>query len=167
VFCEYKGIGGRLAITSSLYTILGTIEVNKLTDGLPLWVDQICINQTDAEEKSHQVKLMGQIYAMAEKTLIDLGDDSLHDQKGLALLKCLIKEKKTWKPLEMGEALISPQYLRRLRSMFESTFRFFNNSSWIALGDLRHKPWFTRLWVLQEYVLSRNPIVIYCSKSVA
>jgi hypothetical protein len=35
-FCEYKGVGGRLAITSSLYTILGMIEVNKLTDGLPL-----------------------------------------------------------------------------------------------------------------------------------
>jgi hypothetical protein len=51
---------------------------------------------------------MGQIYATAEKTLIDLRDDSLQDQKGLALLKCLIKEKKTWKPLEMGEALVSP-----------------------------------------------------------
>lgn len=38
-----------------------------------LWVDAVCINQTDMEEKKFQIALMGQIYSLAERTLIWLG----------------------------------------------------------------------------------------------
>lgn len=38
-----------------------------------LWVDQICINQDDIEEKNEQVKLMGLIYGSSAQVLIWLG----------------------------------------------------------------------------------------------
>ncbi|KAI0873283.1 heterokaryon incompatibility protein-domain-containing protein [Hypoxylon argillaceum] len=39
-----------------------------------LWVDAICINQQDAEEKAHQVQLMGDIYSQTAKGLFWLGE---------------------------------------------------------------------------------------------
>ncbi|KAF1958146.1 hypothetical protein CC80DRAFT_558925 [Byssothecium circinans] len=39
-----------------------------------LWVDAICINQVDDNEKSRQVQRMGQIYANARVVLIWLGE---------------------------------------------------------------------------------------------
>ena len=41
-----------------------------------LWVDAICINQNDNEEKSVQVLLMGDIYANAARTIVWLGEQS-------------------------------------------------------------------------------------------
>jgi hypothetical protein len=44
-----------------------------------LWIDALCIQQTDTGEKNHQVRQMGEIYETAEKVLIWLGvlDDAL------------------------------------------------------------------------------------------
>jgi len=38
-----------------------------------LWVDAVCIDQSDVEEKSHQVALMPEIYFTATKVLCWLG----------------------------------------------------------------------------------------------
>jgi hypothetical protein len=38
-----------------------------------LWIDAVCIDQTSVDEKGHQVKLMGDVYACASQTLIWLG----------------------------------------------------------------------------------------------
>ena len=39
-----------------------------------LWLDAICINQNDTDERSEQVKLMGEVYRNSIRTLIWLGD---------------------------------------------------------------------------------------------
>ena len=38
-----------------------------------LWIDAICINQMDLEERNHQVKLMAYIFARAQEVLVWLG----------------------------------------------------------------------------------------------
>jgi hypothetical protein len=40
------------------------------------WVDAICINQADLDERAQQVKQMRDIYQSAEEVIIDLGEDS-------------------------------------------------------------------------------------------
>ncbi|EMC93573.1 hypothetical protein BAUCODRAFT_55390, partial [Baudoinia panamericana UAMH 10762] len=35
-----------------------------------IWIDAICINQKDEQEKSHQIPLMGAIYQQARRTII-------------------------------------------------------------------------------------------------
>ena len=42
-----------------------------------LWVDAICINQTDDEERSHQVRNMGDIYRGANEVLVWLGENEI------------------------------------------------------------------------------------------
>ncbi|PVH68783.1 HET-domain-containing protein, partial [Cadophora sp. DSE1049] len=39
-----------------------------------IWVDALCINQEDSQERSSQVRLMGKIYSQASRTIMFLGD---------------------------------------------------------------------------------------------
>ncbi|OAG05428.1 uncharacterized protein CC84DRAFT_1050147, partial [Paraphaeosphaeria sporulosa] len=48
-----------------------------------LWIDQLCVNQTDMDERNEQVPVMGQIYSQARKVLVWLGVDS-HQEAPLA-----------------------------------------------------------------------------------
>ncbi|KAK5093426.1 hypothetical protein LTR70_004786 [Exophiala xenobiotica] len=50
----------------------------------PIWIDAICINQRDNDEKSCQVQMMGRIYSRAIRTIMWL---ALSQEDGKALLK--------------------------------------------------------------------------------
>lgn len=39
-----------------------------------VWIDALCINQTDNAERQQQVELMGRIYSSAQRTLVYLGE---------------------------------------------------------------------------------------------
>jgi len=41
-----------------------------------MWIDSICVNQNDIQEKIYQVRLMGEIFPKAERVLIWLGEIS-------------------------------------------------------------------------------------------
>lgn len=41
-----------------------------------VWIDAICINQADMEERAHQVELMGMIYSSGSRNIVCLGDDT-------------------------------------------------------------------------------------------
>ncbi|KAF2874809.1 heterokaryon incompatibility protein-domain-containing protein [Massariosphaeria phaeospora] len=44
-------------------------------EGLVLWVDALCINQKDVEERTNQVKLMGRIYESCKSVIVYLGSN--------------------------------------------------------------------------------------------
>lgn len=44
-----------------------------------MWIDALCINQLDNEERACQVSMMAQIYAGAEQVLAYLGELELPD----------------------------------------------------------------------------------------
>ncbi|OAG06323.1 uncharacterized protein CC84DRAFT_1090801, partial [Paraphaeosphaeria sporulosa] len=39
------------------------------------WIDALCIDQTNAAERNHQVQKMGQIYSNAEEVIVWLGKE--------------------------------------------------------------------------------------------
>lgn len=51
-----------------------------------VWMDAICINQDDMNERGHQVHLMPQIYSRARRVLIYIGEALPEDEKLLYLL---------------------------------------------------------------------------------
>ena len=63
--------GKHLAITENCKVALQYLRLPSETRSL--WVDSICINQKNREERTQQVQQMGQIFQMAAQTLLWLG----------------------------------------------------------------------------------------------
>lgn len=59
-------------ITPNLFQAL-----QRLRTDIPrlLWIDALCMNQGDLEEKGHQVARMGQVYRNASSVIVWLGED--------------------------------------------------------------------------------------------
>lgn len=96
---------------------------------LRLWADGICISQADDEEKAKQVEQMGKIYQCAHHTVIFLG-------------KCD----------EAAESVV----FEALQHCKEEAPKIEEGLPERAFKQLFWRPWFYRVWALQELVLSRD-----------
>ena len=119
-----------------------------------LWIDAICINQADTEEKNYQVALMGSIYANAREVVIWLGekeaDDALAFDTILRLERILENE---------------PAGSDFVQQMFNSEGRpgdipTVHGHEWRALWGLLGKRWFSRAWIVQEAALARDATLV-------
>ncbi|CAO2655310.1 Nn.00g103740.m01.CDS01 [Neocucurbitaria sp. VM-36] len=113
-----------------------------------LWIDQICINQNDNDEKSQQVNQMGDIYRMSGRTLIWLGCSKTH-RRPLSALETTWLENRPSRRRDAGDDMLEEgeeEHYTRLRPEVRRI---------LAL------PWFQRRWVIQEVALSSRPRVIF------
>jgi Heterokaryon incompatibility protein (HET) len=65
-------------------------HLRKSNESRLIWTDALCINQGDSKEKTHQVKLMSDIYRTAHRCLLWLGDFEsldLEEQEGDEFVK--------------------------------------------------------------------------------
>ncbi|SPO04674.1 uncharacterized protein DNG_07359 [Cephalotrichum gorgonifer] len=70
MFVDYQSFG----ISETVLEVLNQVQSLQHVGRRPLlWIDQICINQDDQEEKLDQIYRMGQIYSKAQKVFIWLG----------------------------------------------------------------------------------------------
>ena len=121
-----------------------------------LWIDQICIDQNNLEERSIQVQLMKDIYANAGNVIVWLGDSNEQSDKAMDLVSRLA---------------LSLPIIREEGSSHQITESCFGtrgipkevDPSWKYLGELLDRPWFTRVWILQEVALARSATII-CGK---
>ncbi|KAH7406307.1 heterokaryon incompatibility protein-domain-containing protein [Phaeosphaeria sp. MPI-PUGE-AT-0046c] len=142
-----------IAITRSLAAALRSLRSTEIS--IFLWIDQICINQPNTREKEQQIPLMGLIYTHATNTLIWLGDED-----GQEPLLALDTMEYIHSRLQMSDAEITPSDFDRL------DFPPPDHRSWRAIRLLLQRPWFSRLWTIQEAVLSRN-LFVKCGEAVA
>ncbi|KAK4231435.1 heterokaryon incompatibility protein-domain-containing protein, partial [Podospora fimiseda] len=132
--------GQPLSITSNLEKALR--QLRQTNSVRILWVDAICINQNSIEERNHQVNLMGLIYSRADKVLLWLGPTKIKEDSDF-----------------LFDAITSKSYNSKDLDILR--FRF-------ALASLCRRPWFTRVWVVQELALSSaDPCLICGSKSLS
>lgn len=52
-----------------------------------LWVDAVCINQDDLEERANQVQIMAMIYAYASRVIVWLGEEADGSKEAMELLR--------------------------------------------------------------------------------
>ncbi|KAH8645799.1 heterokaryon incompatibility protein-domain-containing protein [Xylariales sp. PMI_506] len=116
-----------------------------------LWVDAICIDQDDIEERQHQVGLMRTIFSDAVRVVVWLGPSG-QDVKGAFDLLLTIRD-----------YITAPVDYFELGSNFSSvkTFEKLARHNWAPLVTLLERPWFTRLWVFQEVALAQE-VVVQC-----
>lgn len=122
-------------------------------DGLALWVDAICINQSDLEERSAEVHKIGDIYARASGILSWLGKpDSrqLHVALGgvRQVAKALADSQKN-EVLEKGLAFLKQQYGHSQNPEVDNL--------WEAISSFSKDKYWTRvIWIVQEVVKARS-----------
>jgi hypothetical protein len=129
----------RIYVKPNLYKALRSL---RLKDGeIVLWVDAICINQDNEEEKKLQVAKMAQIYSMAERVCIWLGPSDKRSENAMKFISDIIE----------------------LEGLQNLTRDECYTSQWNDLIDLMKSSWFSRRWVIQELALARDATV-HCGK---
>jgi len=67
-------VNGRMSAIRVRRNVSNMLQALRWENGLRrVWIDALCINQNDLEEKEQQVRRMGDIYADADRVLIWLG----------------------------------------------------------------------------------------------
>lgn len=69
-----------------------------------LWIDQLCINQDDFDERSAQVAIMGQIFSKAKRLLIWLGPENEDTLLVKELLNVIEQSKVLTEPTPAGNS---------------------------------------------------------------
>jgi hypothetical protein len=140
------------------------------------WIDQICVNQQDLVERSHQVTMMHRIYQTAVKTVIWLfsppgpsGVPESYD-RGWKLAEELYgigHSSSDWAndvrwlkvPHPLQRAIPGP-------SLASLGLPDVADSAWQELKSILSNNWFSRVWVFQEAALSRlPPSIVHAGRS--
>jgi len=114
-----------------------------------LWIDQICINQQDQEEREHQVGIMSDIYSGAAEVMVWLGDED--EIENFPQLSCAVDHLSKYRG-DPTTARIQTSLIRK-SDQAEQGYR--------GLLSLWGRPWFERLWVRQEVALAKQ-VTFYC-----
>ena len=120
-----------------------------------IWIDAICIDQSNDVEKGHQVSIMSHIYRSAVEIDIWLGEEDEEDESDLAM-DLVINYETTCGCRTRPEDILG-QYYEQCEA-FENKTRNWT-SHWRALGKLISRPWFTRRWIIQETAFAQQKYV--------
>lgn len=107
-----------------------------------LWIDAICIDQSNIQERTQQVNLMRHIYANAHRVLVWLGESDRDINKAIKFI---------------ADLKFLPETLE------EDTPAFYAPVS-RGLVKLFSKPWWFRIWVVQEVILTQAEILAGCGR---
>lgn len=131
----------------------------------PIWIDAVCINQDDIPERNSQVQMMGSIYRSAKRTISWLGPDDDQSEDALTTLKYIFP--KMIDSIQRRDLLgwVDPQQtnLWQENERRAGTSNLTRNNFWQSCQRILQRAYFTRSWITQELVLSRN-VVLLCGQ---
>jgi hypothetical protein len=109
-----------------------------------LWIDAICMDQSNIEERNHQVPLMKTIYSNATTVRVWLGNPTTGSDDAIVILK-EIRQGVSLQEIKLQDHLVHGNDLR-------------------AIIELLTRPWWERTWVQQELLLAKRA-VFHCGFS--
>ena len=122
-----------------------------------LWIDQICIEQADLEEKAEQVACMFQTFGNATRVIVWLGSSNEHIDNFTKDLPGIYSRITDSRNRTVKEA-DTPEFLN-------SVYLHSNEPLMQGLYQICQKQWFRRLWIVQEMVLAKQ-LLLLCGKNV-
>ncbi|KAI0809688.1 heterokaryon incompatibility protein-domain-containing protein [Xylaria sp. FL0064] len=109
-----------------------------------VWIDALCINQSDDAEKSNQVRLMRTVYAKASNVIVWLGPGSKNTASTFNLFRQFSDTRTKEDRDHLWANMTSSRDWRHISLEFERI--------------LSHE-WWTRAWIIQEVVVARHVLV--------
>ena len=163
-----SGMKQRLWVTKNCEAALRRFR--DLESTVYLWIDSICIDQTNVQERSKQVMLMTKIYGSAQRVLVYLGDGIEFAEDTLSYCEADAHIVKLFDYLRgyccdhglflCNEAQNYPSTCRTLESLLNDEPSH-PKSIVRDVKKLLSIRWFSRVWILQEIVMAREAI-IFC-----
>ena len=139
--------GFRLSVTRNLYSAL--LHLRDEHSKKVFWIDAICIDQSSIDERNRQLQRMREIYSQSAQTVTWLGDGSFFSRQGFKMTSTLadiMLRRTTPQPP-------STSWLRRGVELFLYPVYI------LTFMILLRRPYFTRIWIVQEVALSRSLVV--------
>ncbi|KUJ12573.1 HET-domain-containing protein [Mollisia scopiformis] len=146
--------GHQVPVRRGLWTALHYLRYPSGGKKRILWTDAICINQDDLAERSDQVAIMYAIFNRGSEVIVWLGE--VYDKSNLAM-KAIERSTKDYSVAEAeAEAEVD------LRSEADILVERHH-----AILSFYNRPYWSRLWILQEVCLARK-LSLHCgTKSVS
>ncbi|KAI0180932.1 heterokaryon incompatibility protein-domain-containing protein [Hypoxylon sp. FL1284] len=124
-----------------------------------MWIDALCIHQTDAAEKGPQVAMMGDIFRHAHKVIAWLGPEQNESSLAMDWMSYLASQ------IEVDHTAV---FISAADGCSDPSIADTHVELPLDPRDLRSvyhlicRPWFERLWVRQEIQLANSDAVIVC-----
>ncbi|KAL5393554.1 hypothetical protein PMIN04_009735 [Paraphaeosphaeria minitans] len=113
-----------------------------------LWIDALCIDQENVEERHTQVAIMGDIYSKADCVLAYIGEDFDGCDRVMDTMRYIS---------ENGRMHFDGSEDMLLRIHGVSVLN--GGIPWDLVYKFFETPWITRVWTAQEYVLAESMLV--------
>ncbi|ROW03892.1 hypothetical protein VPNG_07294 [Cytospora leucostoma] len=158
--------GKRLPVTSNCATMLHYLRLEAAW-ARRVWIDQICVNQKDIPERNDQVVLMTEIYSRAQQVIAWLGESSEIEKKCLALVAKVDINSVRYdsKSLIMGIRSVTDEALEEAKRKIDDIEMLLAGDGWAqqTLKGILDRPYFYRMWILQEATVARR-VTVKCGK---
>ncbi|KAI1213837.1 HET-domain-containing protein [Annulohypoxylon truncatum] len=160
--------GVPMSVTASLESALRELRNHmRIQQGFYVWVDALCINQEDMDERGVQVGRMKEIYHTAWHVVIWLGPEAHRSDLAMLALRYMSVES------ERGDVLSKLYkrvefYIVRLPYMqwkHEHRSLLIRKGVLNAIHHLLSRPYWRRLWIIQEVVLGSTNSPVLCGGS--
>jgi cation transport regulator ChaB/uncharacterized coiled-coil protein SlyX len=135
------------------------------------WIDAICVNQQDLDERSHQVSLMTRLYRSAKLVHVWLGDEDENTATAMGLVHSIAYRPSTFDDIQSWGYIRKPGQTHRpagpgipdvrLPDEGPALSEKEKRDNFRAITSLFNRPWFSRVWVRQEIALP-SAITINC-----
>jgi hypothetical protein len=149
------------------------------TKSRALWIDAVCINQDDLEERKQQVQLMDRVYHQASAVLIWLGDqnretvqtafktvEALRDKIALLDSKIAIVTAKYPSGLQSLAPVTLEKELKHVGAL-DISFALEETEIMCLESVFKNAAWWSRVWCVQEITHSRNAIFVTHEKELS
>ncbi|KAI1775079.1 heterokaryon incompatibility protein-domain-containing protein [Hypoxylon cercidicola] len=165
---ELRPDGSETGVSVSITRNLGVAlrHLRNPSSSRVLWVDAVCIDQSSMSERNAQVPRMSLIYKLAGRVILWLGPSADRSSFALARLEEIGKQVAKTKS---GWMLPWPGSLNFDEDGWKSWPRYptalelaWDNETFAALDAILKRPWFSRLWVIQEAVLGNRHSIFQC-----
>ncbi|KAI2469046.1 HET-domain-containing protein [Annulohypoxylon bovei var. microspora] len=128
--------------------LAAALRYSNFRPGSLIWADAVCINQHDVNEKAHQIRLMGLIYSKAQATAVWLGNEERDTQHVREFLGEIDLDEQD----QLG-SISSDKFATALRNTHHPV------QSLRGLHELLTRPYWERVWIIQEIAKARTVYV--------
>ena len=138
--CDYQiqCNGVFFSINETLYSAL--LRLRDANKARLLWVDEICIYQENKQDRAWQIMIMHRVYREASQVLIWLGPASEDSDLAMDFFPTMVETLTNEPPKRTDDD--------------------YHSKRMIAISRLFSRPWFSRVWTVQEAALANSAVMI-------